>query len=246
MNVIALLFLVILALLIWIFFILKKNQWKRLKRYESSYSGFIDVTQKWNGEKTLLTNFFVQGVSTEKPSIKKSYWYVVARLAAVHARKKKKPEVLFIGLGANTSSSLLLKMNKDIKQTIVEIDPLIIQACREYFGLEGSPYEIINADIYTVLKTNKIKWKRKFDTIIIDTFNAKPPYLLSGSHDPEFLEKLYTWLKEDGQLIFNIPVKTEGIHVEALLAYLKTIFKTVSNRIIRDPRGHRNYVINAS
>lgn len=237
----------ILIILIGLLLLIRKLQWKRLKRYESPHSGFVDVSEKWNGEKVLMTNYFVQGVSTEKPSITKSYWYTVAKSAASHSLKKRHPEILFIGLGANTSSSLLSKMNTDIKQTIVEIDPFVIQACREYFALDKTPnLEIVNSDIYAVLKTKKIDWKKKFDTIVIDTFDAQPPYLLSGSHDPEFLEKLYIWLKEDGQFLFNIPVKTQGIHVDVLLNFLKTIFKTVTYQIIRDPRRYRNYVINAS
>lgn len=247
MNVISILSLIVFIILIGLFFFLKKTHWKRLKRYESPLSGFVDVYEKLNGEKVLMTNYFVQGVSTEKSSIKRSYWYAVAKDAAIHSSKKKHPEILFIGLGANTSSSLLLKMNKNIKQTIVEIDPVVVQACREYFSLdEASNFKIVNKDIYVLLKTKKKNWKKKFDTIVIDTFSAKPPYLLSGSHDPKFLEKLYIWLKDDGQFLFNIPVKTQGIHVDVLVSYLKTIFNIVNCRIIRDPRGFRNYVINAS
>lgn len=241
------LFLFIFIILIGLLFFLKKNHWKRLKRYESPLSGVVDVYEKLNGERVLMTNYFVQGVSTEKSSIKKSYWYAVAKYAAIHASGKKYPEILFIGLGANTSSLLLSRINKDIKQTIVEIDSLVIKACQEFFSLDKTPnLEIVNKDIYSLLKTHKKEWKKKFDTIVIDTFNAKPPYLLSGSHDPKFLEALYIWLKEDGQFLFNIPVKTQGIHVDALLSYLKTIFKTVNKRIVHDPRGFRNYVIDAS
>lgn len=247
MYINSMLLLVIVIILIGLFFFLKKNHWKRLRRYESSLSGFVDVYEKLNGEKVLMTNYFVQGVSIEKSSIKKSYWYAVAKYAAIHSSKKKHPEILFIGLGANTSSLLLSQINKSIKQTIVEIDPLVIEACKEYFALDSTPnLAIINKDIYVLLKTKEKDWKGKFDTIVIDTFNAKPPYLLSGSHDPKFLEALYIWLKDDGQFLFNIPIKTHGIHVDALLSYLKTIFKTVNCRIIRDPRGFRNYVINAS
>ena len=239
-------FLVAVSLVALFFYMRRRLRWKRLHRYESKISGHIDICEKYNGERVLMTNYFVQGVSIEEPSISKSYWYKVSELLLTHNKGKKEPTVLFIGLGANTSSLLVNRKKPNIHQVIVEIDPLVIRACREFFHLdELKNTDIITADIFALLKKNKSSWKGKFDSIVIDTFDAEPPYLLHGSHDPTFLNQLFAWLKNDGMFIFNIPVKTTGKNVPLLLQYLEKQFKDVDEEIIKDPRGYRNHVISA-
>ncbi len=225
----------------------KRLIWKKLKKYESDISGSIVVSEKYNGEKVLTTNSFVQGISVDDPSIKKSYWYVIADEILKHCHNKKDARVLFIGLGANTSSLLVHKKNPSIHLVIVEIDPMIVTVNKEFFQLDTMKNaEIITADIYSLLTSKKSSWENIYDTIVIDTFDAKPPYLLKGSHEPEFLNILYTWIKKDGMFLFNAPIKTQGINVNELLKYLKQIFKHANHRIIHDPRGFHNHVIAAS
>jgi len=239
--------LVLTITIIILLYLRRRITWKRLKRYESKISGYIDVSEKYNGEKVLMTNYFVQGVSIEHSSIKKSYWYRIAREVLQHAKGKKNVSVLFIGLGGNTSSALIDQENPKIHQVIVEIDPLIIQACQEYFHLDTlKNAEVIEADIFTLLPKKKVKWKNTFDAIVIDTFEAKPPYLLKGSHDPKFLDQLAEWLKPDGMYLFNIPLKTQGKDIPALVSYLQTVFQQQKHEIVRDPRGYRNHVISAT
>lgn len=241
---IGLFFLILLVGALWL---KQRIRWKLLRRYPSKVSKYVDVSQKYNGEIVLMTNYFVQGVSTEKPSIKESYWYAIAKKIVRHCQNKKQPKVLFIGLGANTSSRLIEHMDERIYQVIVEIDPVVIQACQDFFHLdEMKQIEVVQADIYDLLKKKKSVWANHFDVIVIDTFDAKPPYLLNGSHDPIFLRQLYRWLKKDGNFLINIPVKTKGIHVKELLDYLQGIFQKVNHTIIYDPRGYQNHVISAA
>ena len=237
-------FLVIFILIIVLFYIRKRVSWKRLQRYESKISGHIDVSEKYNGERVLMTNYFVQGVSIEQPSIRKSYWYRIASETIKRAKGKRNYTVLFIGLGANTSSLLIHRENPNIRQVIVEIDPLIVRACREYFSLdELKNAEIIEADIFALLPKKKTGWKGNFDAIVIDTFDANPPYLLKGSHDPKVLNQLLAWLKADGMFLFNIPVKTTGKDIPSLQVYLSSVFRRQTHEIIHDPRGYRNHVL---
>jgi tRNA1(Val) A37 N6-methylase TrmN6 len=220
--------------------------WKLLRRYLSDISRFVDVSRKYNGELVLMTNYFVQGVSIGQPSIKKSYWYAIAAEILKHCLETKSPKILFIGLGGNTSSLLVFRQNPAIHQTIVEIDHVVIRACRAYFHLdELKNAEIINADIFDLLKKKKTVWKHHFDVIVIDTFDAEPPYMLKGSHDPAFLIQLYAWIKHDGMFLFNAPVKTTGIKIDDLQVFLIKHFLDLEHRIIRDPRGYRNHVIKA-
>lgn len=240
--------LIIPALLIILLLYLKRKfTWKLVKRYHSPISGQIDISKKYNGELVLMTNYFVQGVSIEQPSITKSYWYAVAEKILIHCENKKDTETLFIGLGANTSSLLINQNNPFIKLTIVEIDPLIVTVCKKFFHLNRlQNTDIIIDDIERVVVKKQRAWKIKFDCMVVDTFEANPPYLFHASHSPEFLRQLFPWLKKDGMIVFNIPVKTEGIAVPELLRYLRTLFKQVDSSIIEDPRGYRNYVITAA
>lgn len=234
------------GMIIGLLYFRRRIHWKLVRRYKSEISGNVDVSEKYNGERVLMTNYFVQGVSIGQPSIKKSYWYAIAEEMLKHCKTKKKPVVLFIGLGGNTSSLLVNRKNPAIHQIIVEIDPTVIQACRDYFHLDDlRNAEVIQDDIFEVLKKKKSSWKNFFDVIVIDTFDAQPPYMLKGSHDPAFLKQLYRWLKADGMFLFNAPVKTQGIRIDDLKVFLRSLFCHVDHHIIRDPRGYRNHVLSA-
>ena len=58
-----------------------------------------------------------------------------------------------LGLGANTSSSLIEKLDPEIKQTIIEIDPAIIQACIDHFNLkEMKSVKLIEGDAFKIVE----------------------------------------------------------------------------------------------
>ena len=221
---------------------------KRLRRYISPQLGNIDVFQKYNGEKFLTINSYAQGVSINKPSVKKSYWYSVASSAIRLTRGKKPPQILMLGLGANTISNLIAKINSKVHQVIVEFDEDIIKACKDYFDLDKLPnFEIIQTDAYKLLDQEQA-FKQKFDCIIVDIFTGNPPYVSLASNKPTFINKLIPYLKKDGSLIFNRPGHTEEARKDSrrLEENLKLLFKETKILDIKDPRGYRNNVIIAT
>ncbi len=128
---------------------------RKLKEYDSKF-GKIKVFKKYNCEKLLTIGVYEQGVSTEKESIKKSYWYKVAKETVKFCNGKKNPKVLMLGLGANTVSSLINKLNPKIHQTIVEIDKNIVLCCREFFELDKlTNYDLMIADAYKLFDQEK-------------------------------------------------------------------------------------------
>ena len=240
MQLVIIVVLALLLLLVW------RIRLRLVRRYRSPLLGRVDVYQKYNGEKVLMINDYAQGVSTEQPSIKQSYWYSIAKQVVAHCKKKKHPQVLFLGLGANTSSSLVNVLAPQISQTLIEIDEYIIRACRDYFGLETMKNtEVVHEDAYQAITTSR-EWQGKFDVIVIDIFTGKPPFLSSDTNKPPFIQKLLVWLKADGMFLFNRPVNVKGVDTEELLVYLQTLFTTVTLAEIRDPRGYRNHVISAT
>ncbi|KKS68853.1 hypothetical protein A3A14_01230 [Candidatus Daviesbacteria bacterium RIFCSPLOWO2_01_FULL_43_38] len=221
---------------------------RKLKSYNSPILGKIKVLQKYNGEKVLTTNSYIQGISTEKDSIKLSYWYCVAKQAGDFCKRVKDPEVLMLGLGANTIPNLISHLNPAAHQTIVEIDDYIIKACREFFNLDALPnYQLIQADAFKLLSRENAFVEKKFDVIIIDIFNGNPPYVDIKSNHPDFITSLLPYLKKDGMVIFNRPGHTESVRSDSqkLENYLSALFAKTKSFDIKDPRGFRNTVITA-
>jgi spermidine synthase len=216
----------------------------RLKKYSSPLLGTIEVWQKFNGEKSLTINRYTHGISTNLKTINKSYWFTIAEEALKHCEKKRNPHVLFLGLGANTASNIIAKNNPLIHQTIIEIDPFIIQACESYFDLKSLPnYTLLQGDAYKLIDTEN--FKNKFDVIVIDIFTGNPPYVSTRSDKPNFIQKLLKLSNHQGLLVFNRPANTKQaiIDSDALYAYLKTILKEVKVTYIKDPRGFQNNII---
>lgn len=221
---------------------------KKLRGYQSPILGKVEVFQKYNGEKVLTINSYVQGVSVEKESIQQSYWFTVAELVTNFCQRKDNPQVLMLGLGANTIPNLITQMTPKIRLIIIEIDKYIIEACRHYFNLDKLPnYQIIQADAYQLFeqKNNPLK---TFDAMIMDIFVGKPPYISLKSNEPSYIEKIIPYLKKDGMVVFNRPAHTEEARGEGqkLREYLDTLFKHTEIFDIKDPRGFRNYVITAT
>lgn len=217
---------------------------RRLRRYKAKI-GVIDVVETYDKERILKINTYSQGISINKGSVDKSYWYAVAKNAVDHCKNKKSPAVLFLGLGANTSSGLIARLNPGIHQTIVEIDPDVIQACREYFGLDTLlNAEVVNDDAFAYIK-KAAKAKARFDVVVIDIFSGIAPFVVNGTEKPDFIKRVEKILKKDGIMIFNRPDDSEEARssTKELIKYLKNHFKDVKDIYIHDPRGYRNNVI---
>ncbi len=218
---------------------------RKLKTYRSPILGKIEVSQKFNGEKILTTNDYIQGISIGREDVKHSYWYAVAKEAADFCKKTKNPEVLMLGLGANTIPNLIAEINPSIHQTIVEIDGVIIEACRKFFKLDDLPNSnLIKADAFKLF-SEKDAFDKKLNVIIVDIFLGAPPYVSIDSNQPGFIVKLLPYLKSDGMIIFNRPGHTGQVRSESevLQNYLSSLFKKTATYDIKDPRGFRNTII---
>lgn len=238
-----LIFILIIAGLLWIVWRLRV---KKLRIYQSKISGPIEIWQKYNGELVMVNKNCHHGLSIDDKSITKSYWFKVADQVLKQVRGKKSAEVLILGLGANTSSRIINQKSPQTKLTIVEFDPAIIQACRDYFHLnEMENLQLIEADAYKLIN-KRPDFKKKFDVIVVDIFIGDPPYISTKTNQPSYIEKLVGWLKKDGRMIFNRPIQADQDNeTEQLIKFLKTEFKTVRSEKIADPRGYKNVVITA-
>lgn len=237
----------IIVILIVLVYIAWKIRMKKLWYKKSKKLGLVEVFQRSNGEKVLTINKYPHGISTEKANINKSYWFFISESIYEHLKNTKKSHVLFLGLGANTSSYLVSqKMN--VKQTIVEFDKIIIEACRIFFNLDKTKIDtLLYENAYTFVNKPNKKYINYFNAIVVDIFTGIPPFVSTKTNKPNFIENLIPLCKKNCIVIFNRPanIKSDREDTKKLIIYLKTQFEIVECTYIHDPRGYKNEIITA-
>ncbi len=127
--------------------------------------------------------------------------YVFMWKKAVNYADKKNHNVincLILGVGGGTVVEIVKSKYPACQITGVEIDPQMIKAAEEYFGLKKfKNFKLVNADAYRWVSKNKLK----FDLIITDLFiNGLNP---DFSWTKEFLTIVRKLLKHNGLMLFN-------------------------------------------
>lgn len=199
----------------------------------SSFSGLIKVVD-FRGERRLIIGGLVQSVSLGR-SMGHRFW---GRLAAYPLPKKKDLTVLILGLGGGTVAHLLSKSLKPKKIVGVEIDPIVVEVGKKYFGLERiKNLSVIIEDAKAFVKDNP----EKFDYIIVDTYQGGVfPRVFEGS---SFLKKLKKSLAGGGILVFNrIFLSSRPGRRLRFIKLLEETFGTVKEEIIEGPADAKNYL----
>lgn len=113
--------------------------------------------------------------------------------------QRKINNVLVLGFGSGGVASLLRDQYKmDCPITGVEIDPVVIDLARKHFGLnemQGLTLHVQDAYDFTM------NCSHRYDLITMDAFIDKN--VPAKFHEPIFVKKLASLLKEDGILFFN-------------------------------------------
>jgi len=234
-----------LALLISIIIFYFKIKIKVLKSINTKVSGKIKVVRLSNGELSLTLNEYPQGVSVNLKTIKNSYWAKTAQKVAEAIKDLEHPQILMLGLGANTIPKLIRDLNNKCTIIIIEIDDQIISLCKEFFNLKENQKTIVRAgDAYKLVK-DMLQTKSKYDVIIVDMFIGIPPYVSPESSTPDFINDLKQLIEPEGQIIFNRPAyfEQERLNVKELKEYLNTQFKELQSDFVHDSRGYKNDII---
>jgi spermidine synthase len=130
-------------------------------------------------------------------------------------------DVLFVGGGGFSGPKNFLSMYSDVRIDVVEIDPDVISAARDYFNLpvdnDGSRLMIYNDDARNFLS----KTEKKYDLIILDAFskNYVPFHLMTL----EYFQLLDEKLTSDGVIISNSIGSMTGDRSDIVRAAYKTI-----------------------
>jgi spermidine synthase len=227
-------------------FLLKYLKLKTLKTYDSQINGKLEVKETVSGQKKLFLNLATQGLGPDSPGVNKSYWYYMAQLTLEFCKNKPNPKVLILGLGANTVSGLINRANPNIELTIVELDPVFVQICKEYFDLDKlTNSKVIVANALEVIKAPE--YQNYFDLVINDIVTGEHVVSDPFCYQIDYVKQLISLTKNPSQILFNHPVhskQTKELH-EKFTKDIKQIseIKSLQKKLFKYPFGFNNYTV---
>ncbi len=145
-------------------------------------------------------------------------------------------DMLLVGLGGGSVVKSFAKDNWQIDA--VEIDPVVVDLAREYFGLEKSEAQVYTMDGRRYLLTHD----KPYDLIVMDAFGSSSiPFHLVTEESFQLIAKHLT---PDGVLAMNIEtVGWNDIIVRSLTATMQQTFKHVIALPIAEPPDQLGNVI---
>ena len=190
--------------------------WKVLFVGDSPYHR-VTVRERVNFVRTLHFAFGTQS----QMLVKDPYGAGLPYSDAVHLAKMMRPtvkRVLLIGLGGGTVAKQFTRYYPDTTVDAVEIDPVVVDVAKKYFGVEPTDrLRIHTGDGRTFLTRTQEKW----DLIVIDVATTNrygdtiPPHLVTR----EFFAEAERHLSEGGVLHYHCAFQRSKL----LLALQKTI-----------------------
>lgn len=118
--------------------------------------------------------------------------------------------VLMLGGGGYCVPRYLLANRPDVSIDVVELDPGVTQAARQYFDLKDNPnMRIFHEDARTFLNRAASDGLGQYDAIFMDTFTSAIviPFQMTTVETAKHLREI---LKPDGSLIVNIIASVYG------------------------------------
>ena len=106
--------------------------------------------------------------------------------------------IAIVGLAAGTTARQAAVVYKDVQIDGYEIDPVIVEVGREYFGMDQANLNIYVQDGRWGLSHSN----EAYDIISVDAY--RPPYIPWHMTTVEFFQEVYDHLTEDGVMVINI------------------------------------------
>ena len=166
--------------------------------FEKEYNGVpVQVWEKLDRRELRFGNLIVQSAySTLQPDCL-LLRYTRQMLAAI-ALVPQLENVLHIGLGGGSVANFLYHHFSKIQQTAIEINPLVIEAAYEHFGLPNdSRLKVLGVDVTQSINV----LSGPYDLIFLDAFDHSGAS--SSLDSTSLLLQLQDLLKTDGWLIGN-------------------------------------------
>ena len=160
-----------------------------------------EVNSPINGKITVIKSIgfgtYIQVANlTQSGGILRDVWNKTLKLV-----KKKKPSIsncLVLGLGGGTVVQLINKYWSGVDIVGIDIDPMMIELGKKYLGFKGVTIHV--DDAWTFVE-KKIKEKRKYDMVLVDTYigDSFPKELESR----EFVKSVKKVVTSHGLVVFN-------------------------------------------
>lgn len=162
-----------------------------------------------------------------------AYQKVVLKLPYFRPEAK---DALLIGLGGGHLVKELV--DRGIQTDVIEIDPVVVEAAKTFFGFRPAGQLWIGDARYQVRQL-----KGRYDFIIHDCFTggSEPVHLLSR----EMLEELRNRLKQGGVLALNLVGFVSGRRSEAVVAVYRTLRAVFPHTLVlvAEPRENFNDIV---
>lgn len=175
-----------------------------------------------------MRSMYLNGMLHSRMNLDRPEELVVEYTKYFHAGKVFNPDfqkVLFIGGGGFSGPKNFLATYPNTQIDVVEIDPDIISAAKNYFKVSENPrLRIFNEDARSFLANTD----EKYDLIILDAFSKYyvPFHLMTL----EYFETLEDRLESDGVIVSNLIGTTKGDTSNLVRSVYKTmdqVFPTV-------------------
>lgn len=145
-------------------------------------------------------------------------YFHLPMLLAAEARR-----VLFVGLGGGSAPKRFVRDYPQVTVDAVELDPLVVEVARRYFGVEPGPrLRIATADGRAFVKRSRATW----DVVGIDAYttNAYGSTLPAHLVTREFFEELSERMAPEGWLAMNVAAPPHSPIARAIGRTLLAVF----------------------
>lgn len=195
--------------------------------------GSVDVTevdgvrQLHLGSKTVQSGMLVKSPTVLLFNYSRAIMYFL--LFAEHVK-----DVVTIGLGGGSVTKYMHAYCPDIKQTVVEINPKVIEVARSHFYVPENDerLDIVELDGLVYLYTNP----EAHDCVIIDGFDSDG--IPAGFCSQDFFDQCFNALKQNGVFLINLWGSDKNFDI-----YLQRIEQSFSSRVLVLPTGKPGNII---
>jgi spermidine synthase len=166
-----------------------------LEKIHSSINGEILVVEDLFGKREMRV-----GEVAQSGGLVKKLW---SQLFQVQSSKFKVQSCLILGLGCGTLAKIISTKFPKSRMIGVEIDPLVVELGKKYFGLGEIPnLKIIITDAIKFVDDLRLTiHDSRFDLIVVDLYVGQE--FPQEAESDQFLSRLKKILRRDGIVIFN-------------------------------------------
>ncbi len=167
---------------------------KVLAKYDSPINGKVEVI------KTIAWGTYVQvGGLTQSGGVVYDVWKTT--LKKVKGKRQEVKNCLILGLAGGSAARLVRQHWQEAEITGVDIDPIMIEAGKNFLGLDEIGVNTIEADAEVFLSDHRKRKTDYYDLILIDMYvGTEVPKKFENA---KFIKSVKKLLSKNGVAVFN-------------------------------------------